>query len=181
MLNGIAPIILFSFKKKIDTDFNSESDIPIISDIINSIPLPPIPIYLDEKLTGIVITSESKAIDIETSVDTKTSGATPDVNQKGISSMVTIKMIASRNSIGVTLLSTLADIIFSRVTSKEYSVTYLHGAVTVFGGLLHTFQVDQSSDNDLYELTLQISSASKNTIPLLPVTEVSKTTGALPL
>lgn len=181
MLNGIAPIILFSFKKKVDLDFDSESDIPIVSDIISAIPLPPIPIYLDEKLTGIVITSESKAIDIATSIDTKTNGKEPDVNQKGVSSMVTIKMIASKNSLGVTLLSTLADLIFTRVTSKEYSITYLHGAVTVFGGLLHTFQVDQTSDNDLYDITIQISSANRSTVPLLPSTTVSKSTGALPL
>lgn len=163
MLGGIDPIIIFQFSKLSDDLNKSISKIPVVSSIVTKIGLPPIPIYLSEKLTGLFIESEDKNIDIETSTDTLADGSDPDVKQKAIGSTVRINMIASKDSLGLTLLSAVADLIVPKVTSQEYSITYLHGATTVFGGLLHSFSVSQNTENDLIRVTLEISKSSTKT------------------
>ncbi len=181
MLNGIDPIIIFSFRKLIPGILDVANKIPIVADSAStSFPLPLIPIYLSEKLTGIYIDSESKSIEIDTTPETKTDGSEPTFYQKALSSNVKIQMVASRNSLGVSLLSAMADLIIPKVTSKEYSITYLHGAVTVFSGLLHSFNIDQSSDNDLYRISLELVKPPPGGLKALaPV--VVKVTGTVPL
>lgn len=173
MLNGLDPIILFSFSKATPATIQSLSKIPLASDIVEQVGLPAVPVYLSEKLTGLYIDSEDKNIDIETSTTTLISGEAPQVNQKGINSTVRIDLVASKESIGVTLLSAMADLIFQKVTSKEYSITYLHGAITVFGGLLHSFSINQNADNDLYRISIELSRSGIQTqepikIPVVP-------------
>jgi hypothetical protein len=163
MLNGLEPIIIFNFSKLTTSESESLSKIPIVSSIVSKIGLPPIPIYLSEKLTGLYIESEDKNIDIETTTETLTDGSDPKINQKAIGSSVKINMLAKKGSIGLTLISAMADLIVPKVTSREYSITYLHGAVTIFGGLLHSFSISQIGDNDLYTVTLEISRNSNKT------------------
>ncbi len=159
MLNGIDPIIIFNFSKLSPDEAEKLSTIPIVGKVVDRIGLPPIPIYLSERLTGLYIDSEDKAIDIENSVETLGDGETPEVTQKAIDSTVKINMIASRNSIGLTLLSAVMDLIVPKVTSREYSITYLHGSITIFNGLLRQFNITQNSTNDLYNINLELSQA----------------------
>lgn len=179
MLNGIDPIIIFNFKKLAPGLQESISKIPIVADVVSVIDLPVIPIYLSEKLTGIYIDSESKSMEIDTTVDTLSSGDTPSTNQRGIQNTVKIEMVASRDSIGVSLFAAMADLIFPKVTSKEYSITYLHGAVTVFAGLLHSFNISQQANNDLYTISLELIKPAASIKSAIPV--VGKVTGAVPL
>jgi hypothetical protein len=65
-------------------------------------------------------------------------------------------MVPNADSIGISLFSALADLIFPKVTSKEYSITYLHGAVTVFAGLLHSFSITQKANTTCYNITLEL-------------------------
>jgi hypothetical protein len=179
MLNGIDPIILFNFFKLTPQVQASLSQIPIVSDIVSKVPFAPIPIYLSERLTGLSIESEDKSIDIDTTNETATNGADPLIFQKGLNSTVRINLIASRNSIGVTLISALADQIFKKVTSKEYSITYLHGAVTVFNGLLNSFNITQNSDNDLYNITIELVRPGVSTVEKAPIPVVSGVSDAV--
>lgn len=184
MLNGVDPIILFQFKKLLPETIAAlpgatAAPIPVVAKEPSSFPLPFIPIYLSEKLTGIFIDAESKSIDIDTTVETTTDGSTPVTNQRGIANTVKIEMQASANSIGVSLFAALADLIFPKVTSKEYTITYLHGAITVFDGLLHSFSITQNANDDRYNITLELikpAAASKITSVFVP-----KLTGAVPL
>jgi hypothetical protein len=157
MLNGIDPVFIFNFSKLVPDVGAALGDIPIVSKLNLNVPLPPIPIYLSEKLTGIYIDSEDKNVDVETSTETLATGATPVINQKGINSTVRINMFANKNSIGMTLLSAMIDLIYDKVTSKEYSIYYFHGPITVFGGLLHSFSISQNSTNELYNITLELT------------------------
>ncbi len=160
MLNGIDPIIIFHFKKiipSLDDLLGTESKIPLVaSEGQSSFPLPFIPIYLSERLTGIYIDTEDKSIEIATDSETLTNGDNPVINQRGISSTVKINMLANKSSLGVALFAALADFVFPKVTSKEYSITYLHGAITVFEGLLHSFSISQESGTDLYRIAIEL-------------------------
>lgn len=155
MLGGIAPILIFNFKKLIPQI--SLSSIPLLADTINAIPLIPIPIYLDEQLTGIIVDSEDKNIDIRTDAETLPDGDTPKANQKGLNSSVTINMIGSSDSIGLSVLLALSDQVFEKVTSQEYSVTYINKAITVFNGLVDSFSVRQVAGSNQLSITLVIS------------------------
>lgn len=180
MLNGIDPIIIFNFKK-LPVRLEAATKIPIAGSEGSSLPLdlPAIPIYLSENITGIFIQSEDKNIDIDTGMTTVADASKVITNQRPISSTVTIRMVASRDSIGVSLFAAMSDLIFPKLTSKEYSITYLHGAVTVFEGLLHSFSISQNSNDDLYEINMSLikpppEAASK-------VIEIEKKTGTTPV
>lgn len=184
MLNGLDPIIIFNFKKKIDPNLVGPQQqtllqkIPLVADIVDATDLPPVPIYLSEKITGLFIDSEDKNIDLNTTTETLNSGDDPLVNQKGISSTVKVSMQASRKSLGVTLMAAMADQIFKKASSKEYTVTYLHGAVTVFNGLINSFSITQNADDDRYQINLELTRSGANTQPKSPVTVVSKLSNA---
>lgn len=179
MLNGIDPIFLFHFKKLAPSVKSALGAVPVVASTPNLFLLPTIPLYLSEKLSGIYVSSESKSLDIATEVDTVSDGSSPQVNQRAIANTVRIEMIASRNSLGVTLLSALSDLVFPKVTSREYAISYLHGAITVFDGLLHSFSINQDDDSDLYRISIELA----NPAPVKPVTStvVPAIPGAVPI
>lgn len=181
MLNGLDPIIIFNFKKLLPALQGATSGIPLLAGLTDSLPLAPIPIYLSEKITGLYIEQENKNIDIATDAVTKDDGKKPSAFQQGLGSTVTVVMHANASSIGLTILSALTDIIFEKVTSQEYTISYLHKAVAIFGGLLDSFSIQQSRDNDLYTATMVISRVTGGTtIPEASPDVASKTTGTVP-
>lgn len=181
MLNGVAPIFLFNFFKLTESAQASINKIPVVATIVNAIGLPPIPLYLDEKLTGIYVDSESKNIDLETDMEASKDGKATSVRQRPVNSSVSIEMLANKDSLGLTILSAMMDVILPRVTSREYSISYLHGAVTVFNGQLNSFAINQNADNDLYRISINLTRSSQATILPSPIPVVGKTTGAVPL
>ena len=165
MLNGIDPIIIFQFSKLANTALASViGRIPIVSEIPTLIPMPPIPIYLSETLTEIQVDNESKNVDLETNTETMSDATTPDVNQRGIGNVVSINLTAKKSSVGVTLLSAMIDQLFDKATSKEYAITYLHGPITVFGGVLHSYSVEQGADNDLLSIKIELSKGQQQPV-----------------
>lgn len=171
MLNGIDPIIIFHFYKLDTTDLLNDTTIPLVSKAKTFFNLPTIPIYLSESLTGLYIQAEDRDITIATSTESKSDGSDNDVDQKASGSMINIDMIAKRDSIGLTLLSALCDIILPKVSSKEYAITYLHGPTTVFLGLLEGLTVTQSKDNDLVNVKLKLSKSNARSKPTQKVPE----------
>jgi len=65
-------------------------------------------------------------------------------------------MVAEQSSIGLTLLASLSDFIFPLITSKEVTLTYLHGPITVFAGLLHSFNITQNPGTTLRTITIEL-------------------------
>lgn len=159
MLNGIAPLIIFSFKKLLnfEIDLSTGSQPVVAGQDTYTIPLVPIPVYLDEKLTGIIVTSQNKNIDIRTEAETLSDGDTPKANQKGLNSSITVTMVSSSESIGLNVLLALIDQIFEKVTSQEYSISYINKAVTVFNGLLDSFSVQEDESSNKITMTMVIS------------------------
>jgi hypothetical protein len=180
MLNGIDPIILIKLYKVVGTN-NDLNKIPVVSDAFTKLGYAVIPIYLSEQLTGLFIDSEEKNVDITTETETKEDGTSPDVKQKGVGVVTRINLQASGDSIGLTLLSALIDQVFEKVSSKEYSITYLHKAVTIFDGLLHSFQISQNANDDRYNVTIEIARGDQKTTTQIPFPTVTKVTGTAPL
>ena len=183
MLNGIDPIIIFNFSKLTPEAEAKLRTTPLTGTSTEQakIPLTPIPVYLSEKITGLFIDSEEKFIDISTATETDTSGKTPSHYQKGVNSSVRINIQASSNSLGLVLLSALADIAFEKVTSKEYSISYLHKGIVVFNALLQSFTINQNANDDRFNITIELKKTSIETKPTTsPTTNLTKSTGELP-
>lgn len=183
MLNGFAPIMIFNFKKLLPQA--DVTGVPLLSSITESVPLIPIPIYFDATLTGIHITSQNKNIDIKTESETLPDGEKPRTTQSGLSSVITINALANRDSLGLNIISAMMDVIFQKVTSKEYSISWVSGAITAFGCLLDGFSVQEAENSDLLHVSIQLSNApsgstADNGSPEAPTT-LSKSTGTIPL
>jgi hypothetical protein len=158
MLNGIDPILIFNISKTVSfLKAATEKKIPVASQILDKIDLPAIPLYLSPEITGLHIDTEDKSLEIETSIETtQDSSEKPFINQRALNNTVKVSMVASKDSIGLTLLSALSDFVFPLVTAKEVTVTYLHGPITVFAGLLHSFNINQVANSTLYTITMEL-------------------------
>lgn len=181
MLGGIAPIVIFNFSKLSTDPTKNAERVPVVAELKDLVTLPSIPVYLDLNLTGISIDSENKAIDIETNTDTAKDGSSePTANQKPISSVVSIQLEAQRDAIGIVLISALLDLIYTKLSSKEYSITYLNGATSVFNGLLHNYTVQQNANNDLCQISIQLIRNTGSTQVRAPIPVVPSVQGAIP-
>ncbi len=184
MLGGIDPILIFNFPiiPEIPQIPLANAGIPIASDSILSSIGVPVPIYLSEAITGIIIESETRGLDVRTNTDAKVDGKTPTVEQVGLDNVITINMVASRSNVVLTVLLSLCDLAFSRVISKQYGISYLSGSTIVFNGLLKGFNTSASNNDDLVHITLEISKANqKGTSLANPVLQVNAVQGAIPL
>lgn len=168
MLNGIDPIIIFNFKKNFLDPSAGDPAIPLAGTEQTSFPLPAIPIYLSETLTGVYVDTEDKSIDVDTTINTTNDASGVTTNQRVINSTVKIGLIAEAGSIGLSLFSALSDLIIPKVTSKEYSITFLHGSTVIFAGLLHGFSISQDSGSTLRKISIELvkpSSLTTSTVP----------------
>ena len=192
MLGGLDPVIIFEFSTKIDrTPTGVDGKIPVAGQrTFEFIPLPPIPIYLSENLTGLFIDKEDKNIDIGTDTETfyntaaviAAGGSSTDIVQKGVASGVKITLSCKKDSIAMMLMSAVIDQIYDKVTSKAYSITYLHGATTIFRGVMHSFSVSQDSQTDKMEVNIELSRGAKQPTPSnAPVTVPASGVAAIPV
>jgi hypothetical protein len=188
MLNGTAPVLIFSFPTLLGIDLSKIlGGIPLIGNALSDFGIP-IPIYLDENLTGIYIESESKAIDIDTDKTPKYEQnpngaivATTVVNQNGINNLITVNMIASKDNLILSVLLALNDMVFSRITSGKYSISYINKTTLVFSGFLHSFQTSTSADDTLLKITMQIQKNDSPTKAVVsPYVNIPAAQGAVP-
>lgn len=161
MLNGLAPILIFHFPIFSEgAQASAITGIPVVDNFITSNIGIPVPIYLDEQLTGLQVKGESKVLDIETEPKQRYDGKAPEVKQRGVNNTVTVNLTGKRDSTYLAVLLALSDQVFSRVVAKKYSVTYVNGPTTVFNGLLQGFSAVPGEDNDLIDISIQISKAN---------------------
>lgn len=179
MLNGLDPILIFSFFKLNPTAATEaeKTIMGLVSNTVSKFELPPIPFYLNHQ-SGLMIVSEDKNIDIATKAETLATGLPAEINQKGVGSVITINIEATKDSLGVTLLGALCELIFDKVTSKEYAITYIHGPITIFNGLLHSFSISSQSEDTKLNIKLEISRGNTQPKSTVQVTN-EKTTASL--
>ncbi len=173
MLNGVAPLLIFSFP--IIPKLPILSGLPIIQDALDAIGVP-IPLYLDEKLTGICVLDEEKSIDIDSQPQ-----QTPDgvnlVNQRGVSNTVTINMVANKDSFILSALLSFSDLIFTKVVGGGARVSYLNGPTMVFNGLLHGFSTKTDNNDDLLRITMILQKTNQQTTLIASIKSVTPLAG----
>lgn len=185
-LNGIDPLLVIVLKNKGILDFFGADS--LLGTAFQAVGVP-IPIYLSERLTGIYVDSETRAIDVNTKVEPVTEKDPltqevdpPLVTQTALDTQVTISLFATRDSILLTALTALMEQIVSRLVSGEYSIHYLNGSTVIFGGLLHRFATSVNQNDNLVRLELTLSTAAKESpTPKSPIQSIGKVTGTVPL
>lgn len=185
-LNGTAPLLVITFKNKGILDFFGPNS--LAGSLVSAIGVP-IPIYLDERSTGIYVQSETRGIDVTTRVEPVTTKnpltlevEPPIVSQTATDSQLTVEMVAKKDSIMLVAIIALMEQIVDRLVSQEYSIHYFNGPTAIFGGLLHRFATSANANEDIIHLELVISTAAKELpTPKTPISAVSKVTGAVPL
>lgn len=178
MLNGIAPVLIFSFPI-VPPDFSKP--IPGLPGVSGFPELPkgiPIPLYLDEKLSGVISISEEKNVDMDTQ-PYQTADSKNYVKQRAVNNTVTINFVASRNSIVLSVLLAFTDLLFQRAVNGAYSVSYFNGSTLIFNGLVHSFTDQTGNDDDLRRLTLVLVKTLQQTISLPTIGSVPNITGTV--
>lgn len=149
----------------------------MLSEITDSIPLVIIPVYLDEGVTGVLLDSQSKNVDIETKVETLPDGTTPKTTQRGLNSSVTINLVARKDSVGLAIFSAFFDQIFSKVTSQEYRVSYIGSAMSVFGGLVSSYSVNEDATSNRINISVTLVKGNSETASSQPEQKVPQVAG----
>lgn len=182
MLNGVAPLLVFTFSP-IPTNplFNALTGVPVVSDIISAIGVP-IPLYFDEQVTGLYVDSESKALDLEVEVKTRKDAGPPIVKQNGIDSTVTVNMFAKKDSILLSVLLALNDLVFTKAASSSYQVSYFNGSTVLIGGFVKSMVTNMGTDDDLIRISFTLSKANwrASTKNAATIDTIAPITGALP-
>lgn len=181
MLGGLDPVIIFQFKKLAPTVGATVPSIPVVAKSPTRVSLPPIPVYLSEKFFNIAIGGTSKSIDIETDTETLTNGAAPEINQKGIQSSVEVSIEGKQDSVALTLLSAMIDNVYDKTTSKEYEISFLYGATTIFGAVLHSYSAETIEGTDKLLIKIKLSKGDKNPAKAAPIPAVPASTGSIPV
>lgn len=181
MLGGLDPVLIFTFKKRVPAAADATTAIPVVAQEPTLIPLPPIPVYLSEKLFNIAIGGTSKSVDIETDTETKTDGTPPDVNQKGIQSSVEVNITGVQSSIALTLLSALIDQVYEKASSKEYQISFLYGATTIFNAVLHSYSADTVEGTNKLEVKIKLSKGDKNPTKAAGIPSVPGASNVIPV
>lgn len=143
MLNGLSPVIIYQYKP-VDTSFSLFGfDVPSVG--------VPIPIYLDEKLTGIMGEGASNKISIETST---VNGTT---YQRQVSSDVSIKLRCRNNNVvGQTLLAILGEA-FKYSTTGSYGISLFYDSSFILDAVLKDFYSNPVNGTDMREIGITLS------------------------
>lgn len=187
ILNKVDPLIIFKFA--ID-DFNfydaysQANGIPVVGGALaNIIALAggiPIPIYLSEKLSGIVVDSVSAAFDIDTAVEGINKATNLDISQRVIDSTVNIAMTCnSKDSLVLQAIIAFMDIIIRKAVSRAYTISFISGSTIILDGLLKSFNTNMTADSELVTINMTISKV--NAKPEIVYSTVVPVTGAVPI
>lgn len=135
MLNGIAPVIVFVFKKEV-------AGVKIPYNII--------PLYLDERLTGVLADTQSRHMSVEVQNIGNTS------YERTTSSDVQLTFIAKKNNIAVTAVLALFEKVMNHINKQEYSITLYYDDVFMTDASLKDFEteVEDGTDKRLIRITL---------------------------
>lgn len=182
MLGGIDPILIFHIKYGLPAEVaQSVAGVPLTGQETVGSEIP-IPIILNEKLTGLMIDSTSKSIDVKTDAYSTTDEKKTIVLQYPLDSSVTVNISCKKGATLLTVLLTLCDLLVDKIASKNYAITYLNGSTTVFRGLLNTFSYSEDAGTTKAQITLNLSKVNQGvTTPKDPITTVGKVEGEVPL
>lgn len=186
ILNKVDPLIIFKIVMT-DTTSNAYQEaagIPVIggllSGLISAAGGIPIPIYLDEQLSGIVVDSIANAYDIDTAVEGINKATALDVSQRVIDSTLTVNMTCnSKDSLILSAILAFMDMILRKAVSRAYTISFINGSTVLLDGLLKSFNTTMDSDSEKVSISMVISKNNGKPDPVYNT--INPVNGALPI
>lgn len=189
MLGGTSPLLIFHWLES-PTDLSAKlaAGIPDVSNFVDDtlglgvgslLKGVPIPIYLDEGLTGIVVDSHGSSMTIDTSPDADKDGGLV-VLQRPVNTTLTVELTARIDSAMFAVLMQLSDRVFSKLAGGKYALSYFNGPIAIVGGLLAGFSTRAGSDDTLLRISVTLSKAVPKRQSGTTIPRVTPASGFLP-
>ena len=172
-LDGKYPIIIFTFYKPIPKSLAG-----LLPASVTRVPLVPIPVYLDEKITGMQLDDYDRTITIDVMRD----GVTAFERVSG--DVVHLKFHAKKDSIILTVLTALIDRIMNtfdenvatKFDDRNYSLTIFYDNIFILDASLEEFSTRLKDGTDLREFSFTFSKRSeKKTTTSTPIANTAGT------
>lgn len=128
MLNGTSPVLFFNF-----------GNIEVLG---FSLPLLSVPVYLDENLTGVLVDSHERVIDVAHEVDANYS------YEKVLSSGFRITLKGRKNNIYLTAFIALFELALKYVPDKAYKIMFFYDDIFLTDACLKSFNANVIENTD---------------------------------
>lgn len=165
MLNGKYPILIFHLYAydKIANSILGLINQPAQTFATSAIGVP-IPFILSQELTGIALDDETKSMEIDTTIDAPLDSSVPPIaKQMPVVSNINVSLSCNRDSVFLTILSALGDLLFRRCTAGDYGITYMNGPIVIFDGLLSRFSTMRGANSTLMRVDFSLSLGKQET------------------
>lgn len=157
MLGGTAPVLVFNFASISSASVLNKLGFNIGEDSIFNfdIPVVSIPVYLDEKLTGILIDDHERSINVEFEQDENHN------YERVISSDVKVTLVAQKDNIAFQGFLALFEQVLKRVNSKSYKIYFYYDDVFMTNASLKDFAVTTRENTDTRVVTFTLTNRSE--------------------
>lgn len=156
MLNGIAPLLVFQFYE--GTNVSDLEEIPTVKETPKLIGAP-IPLYLEESITNIMVNEGGAEISISTDAQTDSKGKAKP-KQRVISTTVNISMTGSADSLILNTILAMCNLISTKLVDQNYAVSYFHKSTIVVKGLLDSFRYEVVENTSKMNIFMTLSKAN---------------------
>lgn len=162
MLGGTAPVLVFNFASISSASILNKLGFNIGQDSIFNFDIPfySIPVYLDEKLTGILVDDHERTINIEFETDSNND------YERVISSDVKVTLKAQKDNVAFQGFLALFEQVLQKVDHKLYKIYFYYDDVFMTNASLKDFSVatQQNTDTRIATFTLTNRSEKSQTI-----------------
>lgn len=157
MLGGTAPVLVFNFASISSASILNKLGFNIGEDSIFNldIPIVSIPIYLDEKLTGILLDDHERSINIEFEQDENHN------YERVISSDVKVTLVAQKDNVAFQGFLALFEQILKRVNYQAYKIYFYYDDVFMTNASLKDFAVTTRENTDTRVVTFTLTNRSE--------------------
>lgn len=157
MLGGTAPVLVFNFASISSASILNKLGFNIGEDSIFNfdVPVVSVPVYLDEKLTGIIVDDHERTINIEFERDENHN------YERVISSDVKVTLLAQKDNIAFQGFLALFEQILKRVDYKAYKIYFYYDDVFMTNASLKDFAVTTRENTDTRVVTFTLTNRSE--------------------
>lgn len=160
MLGGIAPVLVFNFATVSTASILNKFGFNIGEDSIFNfnIPFNTIPVYLDEKLTGIIVDDHERTINIEFERDVNNNF------ERVISSDVKVTVIAKKDNVAFQGFLALFEQILKKADYQAYKLYFYYDDVFMTNASLKDFAVTTRENTDTRVVTFTLTNRAEESI-----------------
>ena len=158
MLGGTAPVLVFNFASISSASVLNKLGFNIGEDSIFNfdVPIVSIPVYLDEKLTGIIVDDHERNINIEFETDGMGGNY-----EREISSDVRVTLIAQKDNIAFQGFLALFEQILKRVPEQSYKLYFYYDNVFLTNASLKDFSETTRENTDTRVVSFTLTNRSE--------------------